>query len=224
MMRQFIDLITEGWKDEKSKIDAIDGQRWDHLEELFASKGFVPIGNGLHGRVYGSDTYPYVVKLFRNDAAYEAFLSFAAQNPNPHYAKARGKVKTISDEGDYRIIRLEKLLPASKENMVMYRDSMQALAELKVISGLEEIDDDDFIASFVRETKYGFKSNAEQRQRIADLQKKLSTMNPSFVDAMKIIVNVFSDSNIGALDTNAGNVMQRPDGTPVIIDPLQPRR
>lgn len=215
--------MTEGWHEEKSKIDAIDGERWTHLEALFASKGFHPIGSGSKGRVYGSDSYPYVVKLFRKDRAYEAFLNFAKAFPNKHYAKARGEVKTISDEGEYRIIRLEKLQRASEANQIMYRESIRALTSLRGLKALEHHDEDDLIASFERFANYGIKNNAHLMAMIEKDEQVLADMNPTFVEAMSQIIDSFADSDVAAFDTNPANVMERPDGTPVIIDPLQPR-
>ncbi len=215
--------MTEGWHEEKSKIDAIDGERWTHLEALFASKGFHPIGSGSKSRVYGSDSYPYVVKLFRKDRAYEAFLNFAKAFPNKHYAKARGEVKTISDEGEYRIIRLEKLQRASEATARMYQESIRALTALRVLKALEHHDEDDLIASFERFANYGIKDNAHLMAMIEKDEQVLADMNPTFVEAMRQIIDSFSESEVGAFDTNPANVMERPDGTPVIIDPLQPR-
>ena len=215
--------VTEGWQEEKAKINAVDGERWTHLEALFASKGFHPIGKGSKGRVYGSDSYPYVVKLFRKDRAYEAFLNFAKAFPNKHYAKARGEVKTISEEGEYRIIRLEKLVRASEATARMYLESMRALTSLRVLKALEHHDEDDLIASFERFSNYGIKNNAHLMAMIEKDEQVLADMNPTFVEAMRQIIDSFADSEVGAFDTNPANVMERPDGTPVIIDPLQPR-
>lgn len=78
------------------------------LPELFREYGFKELGSGKYGVVFENPKYPYIIKVFMKDAAYERWISFCLKNQsNPYIPKIRGKVIKINDM--FRAIRIEKL-------------------------------------------------------------------------------------------------------------------
>lgn len=66
------------------------------------------LGFGYYAQVYARPQDDYVVKIFREDPGYAAFLHYVKKNANnPYVPKLKGKI--IKLPNDYSIVRLEKL-------------------------------------------------------------------------------------------------------------------
>lgn len=80
----------------------------DKFNEYMSDNGFNKLGQGAFGAVYEKPGYPWVFKLFANDAAYLAWINYVAKNQsNEHVPKLKGKPFRIND-GVFAV-RMEKL-------------------------------------------------------------------------------------------------------------------
>lgn len=72
-------------------------------------QGWEELGSGKNAKVFGHDSYPYVLKLFSSlDSCYIKFLKYVENNlDNPHLPRTKGKLLKITD--DIFAVRLEKL-------------------------------------------------------------------------------------------------------------------
>lgn len=93
-----------------TKVDTRD-QSWSNtLPGAFAKYGFKLLGQGKYASVFGSSTYPFVIKVFMKDAAFLRWVRFAMDNQkNPYVPSIRGKVIKITNL--FFAIRIEKLTP-----------------------------------------------------------------------------------------------------------------
>lgn len=70
--------------------------------------GFKKLGQGAFGSVYEKPGYPWVFKIFHNDASYLAWINYVVANQgNEHVPKIKGKPFRITD-GVFAV-RMEKL-------------------------------------------------------------------------------------------------------------------
>ncbi len=82
----------------------------DKFNDYMADNGFTKLGQGAFGAVYEKPGYPWVFKLFANDAAYLAWINYVAKNQsNEHVPKLKGKPFRINDK--VFAVRMEKLSP-----------------------------------------------------------------------------------------------------------------
>jgi hypothetical protein len=66
------------------------------------------IGAGYYAYVYARPQDNYVIKIFREDPGYAAFLNYITKNANnPYVPKLKGKIIKLPNK--YSIVRLEKL-------------------------------------------------------------------------------------------------------------------
>jgi hypothetical protein len=66
------------------------------------------IGSGYYAYVYARPQDNYVIKIFREDPGYAAFLNYITKNANnPYVPKLKGKIIKLPNK--YSIVRLEKL-------------------------------------------------------------------------------------------------------------------
>lgn len=93
-----------------SAVDTRDSSWGNSLLDMFGKYGFKLLGSGKYASVFGSEKYPYVIKVFMKDSAYLRWIKFAMDNKNnPYVPKIRGKVIKITPM--IYAIRLEKLSP-----------------------------------------------------------------------------------------------------------------
>lgn len=91
--------------------------RYDgRVRTLFARHGFKPLGRGHYGKVFGSDSYQYTIKVWSDrDSGYNNYLRFCLKNQNnPYVPKIKGRPTKIANTG-YNFIRLERLYPISTD-------------------------------------------------------------------------------------------------------------
>ena len=82
----------------------------DEARQILLSSGYKQVGDGAYSEVYAKDDSDHVLKLFSSkDAAYLSYLDMVKKNPNPHFPKAKGNPRKITDE--YHAVRIEKLTP-----------------------------------------------------------------------------------------------------------------
>lgn len=124
------------------------------FNDYMRKNGFNKLGQGSFGAVYERPGYPWIFKLFANDAAYKAWIDYVVQNQgNEHLPKIRGKPFKIND-GVFAV-RMEKLdnLPKNWDqnpviDTIMYshikssktKEKLTNLGHADLIPVLEEIE------------------------------------------------------------------------------------
>ena len=166
------------FKNDVKGVDAVDTRddSWRrNLGRYMSAHGFRLLGAGKYASVFGNDKYPFVVKVFMRDSAYQRWMKFSIDNKaNPYVPVVKGKVIKISDM--VFAVRLEKLKPVSSSwnNEPFMQEMRKWEKDSKYVSDDKHIQD---VLDF-------FKAN-----------KKL-------------------------IDIHGENVMSRPNGEFVVVDPL----
>lgn len=97
-------------------VDTRDDSWKRNLNKYMLVHGFTKIGSGKYASVYGNSKYPFVIKVFMKDAAYQRWLKFSLENKsNVYVPKIKGKVIKITPL--IYAIRLEKLEPIRNRNV-----------------------------------------------------------------------------------------------------------
>lgn len=103
--------------------------RWKKtLSSWMEEHGFGIIGAGINGAVYENPNYPYVIKVYRTDHAYDDWIWFSKTNPNnPYVPRVKGNVIRLNDV--FNAVRLEKLIPADQSIANNFVDLLENLIE-----------------------------------------------------------------------------------------------
>lgn len=180
-------------------IDAI--QRLDELsrpnemedaEPILLRAGWEIAGQGYYGSVYCKEGADYVLKLFDSrDRAYLAFLKLIKEHPNPHFPKILGKLVKITPY--YWAVRMEMLnaIPKDAPNLGVYLISLRHEVSREKNEYQYE--------AYLKVIAY-----LEGQPR---LKEALDLINEHLLDRYR-------------QDLHMENFMARPDGTLVIIDPV----
>ena len=112
-MRNFIDIVLS--ESSQDVFDLISGQTWESAEQLLIALrdgGVVPLGGGSQARVYAHGT-DAVVKVYKPDAAYDAFLNYCqAHTGNAHLPQIEDRRAFASGGG---IVIMERLTALSHD-------------------------------------------------------------------------------------------------------------
>ena len=121
-MKNFTQFITELRKpkeisdfkrDAEKELKTVDSRNnyWrDNLTEYMNAHGFKFLGKGKYASVYGNPKYPFVIKVFMRDSAYQRWLDFCLKNKNnKHVPQIKGKVVKITN--NVMALRIERLTP-----------------------------------------------------------------------------------------------------------------
>lgn len=180
------------------------------IRQLSADTGLNLLGRGMYGYVLESKDPNWAYKFFRPDQAYLSYLKFIENNPSPHYPRIKQAPKMMrafhkrySVEADYYyVVLVERLLPIKGYDEdfdffseLAYNDMNHVPRTYPPPESKQENEGD-----------YTFAQMAESLPWIKSMHTALHNISralPNF-----------------SLDLNSGNIMQRKDGTYVIIDPI----
>ena len=154
--------------------------------------GFKPLDNGSYATVLAHPNLNYVIKLFdAEDKGYQVFLKAVNQNrTNPHFPVLRGQPMNF---GKWIGVRMEKLLPYS-------------------LSKFEEIE-------YMLDTACLY-DTWRKFIRADSIHGEFLSQWPEFASALDALRQGLKANSSIRVDWHQGNIMQRSDGTPVIIDPF----
>lgn len=175
----------------------------DHssLTRLLFSRGWQEIGMGYYASVYSKQGLNYVLKVFEQDSAYLAFLNMIKNNPNPHFPKIIGKIR-IGDpwgENTYRAVRMEKLYELRTVEVDGLRVSITGMCTAYL------------------QARKGTNKLSQGGLRDLELANLYLEDKPTMVEALDLIC----DQLLRKYSLDLGNdIMQRRDGTPVFVDPI----
>jgi len=169
------------------------------LNKKLKKLGWRAVGAGSFSTVYENATSPYLLKVNKYpDVGYSTFAKIAQAHPNKHFPKI-GKIKKYEyDDDTYYIYLIEKLkeIPGSSGS-----DIAQALSKV-----------------------LWFPIGTPLARIFNKKTPKIFTKQPGLIQALNILnkatgIGDGRDSDV-SLDLHGENVMQRKDGTIVIIDPF----
>ena len=166
-----------------------------HVDDKLLANGWAKIGDGYYATVYGKSGTSYVLKVFERDSAYVDFLKMIAQHPNPHFPKIRGRLRVTEA---YHAVRMEKLFQIPQYGV-----------------GEEKVNVNGMMSAYLIDKSY--RLNYFQKKNLVFFNEYIKE-NPRLIEALDLIHDNLLDHH--SLDLNKDNVMQRGDGTPVIIDPI----
>ena len=187
-----------------NRISDPGGNGWDSTTDFFIQElkklGWVPAGEGQLSEIYINPKKSYILKINKTpDAAYEHFTRITKQFPNKHFPKIGDKKSIMVHNEKYYVYVIEKLYPLNQERAEELADQFSDLVCFYwVDGGMDDPDNDGWPKQFPDDSKNYFKAN------------------PSLLKALKILAD---QSKRFEEDIHSGNIMQRKDGTIVIIDP-----
>lgn len=181
----------------------------DVMELLAKDFNMKIIGSGTFGTVLQSNDPNIVYKVFEHDDAYMKFISFIAQHPNKHYPTVF-KIKhlhsfykrKLADYDKFIIVKTEKLYKITDENL------------------------NQFVAEFLHSMKYSPKVIGDQLPPYTmDRNKNTTITYKQYFEKMPWLISLYMAAwnlytSVTATWDIADNIMQRKDGTLVIIDPF----
>lgn len=207
---------------------------WD-----FTRAGGEVLGVGRFGTVITHPSWDHVYKFFAHDDGYLRFVRWVLKNPDPAFPRFLSKPKRIVPffkrhrrEPYLYVVKIERLLPLHDPLRGSIADLIHGWRSIRDQIGTPEAD------ALVRryheaDARYRSLRGPERRaalddvlevrhlaQRIETYQQAIA-LNPSLphlCDAYwdKFLTARFPDAD----DIHGDNVMQRPDGTLVLTDPL----
>lgn len=169
--------------------------------------GYKLIGKGLGGIVVGKPDSDYVLKLFSaNDIGYHRYLDLILARNNPHFPIIRGKPTKISEL--YYVVKLERLWETNNYN---YR-----------LGKYCDMYCNDKMNEYIQQNEF---KNSLNRQRIKNINRnerynKLASDFPELMDALDMIIKYVLIPLRTEPDLHDSNIMQRKDGTLVLVDPV----
>lgn len=183
------------------------------MKKMEDELGLKKLGSGAFGDVIQSPDPNWVYKVIEKDPAYEEYLDHINDNPNKHYPKIKRVKKMTSffkryhiQTSQFLIIVIEKLYPIPEEKMNFVIDLVNA-ASLDEVAEVTPDNVDNWKGStfeeIIQQDWKGWKPN-----EMAELWEAAHETRELLADW-----DYFSD-------LHRGNVMQRADGTVVLIDPV----
>ena len=122
----------------------------DYVERLVRLLGREPFGQGAYASVFQHPTYPnIVVKVYRKDRGYEAYLAWCAKNKrNKYVPKFIGKARVFwdSDHNYIGVVFMEKLTSLTQRDLQTFgRKIQKTMKDLgDVVSGDLHFDRDEW--------------------------------------------------------------------------------
>ena len=166
------------------------------MQKASEELGLPLYGRGAFGRVIQSPDPDWVYKFYERDSAYDAYVDFLQQHPNKHFPVIK-KVKKITNFFRRYGIHPDKFT-------VVTIEKLNKIPPMKLMLVLRVLD----MHQFDRD-RIGLDVPPMEQKKLYELWmaaqqiRKSSVMRPGRF-----------------MDFHGGNVMQRDDGTVVIIDPV----
>lgn len=184
--------------DEQQIVVAIkSGKTIANIENNLKKLNWTLLSFGNFGRVFTKSNVPYVIKISQQeDVGYEKFVSIVHTYPNKHFPKISKDIIVNS----FYVYFIEKLHPMSNDILKGEMCDYCSMIDLKYV-------------------KSGYN---EQKAKISAFEKT----HKSLAEALEILSSIVEEDENGTLRLdldNFNNIMQRKDGTPVIIDPFVDR-
>lgn len=185
---------------------------WEQFQQYLSEQGIHLIGSGLFGKVFYKEGWNYVIKVFEKDDPYLEFVNYCMHRPNKHLPKFFANPRHLpqfllrqqSNINTITIVKVEKLNKLDKNVSLFLKRNIKNLADhfknkpkepVTVIDNNEQKQFHNVFEVFVEYRKY-------QLQSLLTVYNNLDELTHSEMRN----------------DMHSGNMMQRDDGTIVIID------
>lgn len=205
---------------EEYELDELIGvKKYQHLtarqimKKMEDELGLKKLGSGAFGDVIQSPDPNWVFKIVEKDPAYEEYLDHIAKNPNKHFPKIKRIKKMTSffrryhvQENKFLVVVIEKLerIPEYKIDFVLELVNSTSVDEVPAVTPDNDYNDNRHTFEEIMQHNWeGWKPN-----EIAELWEAAQEAHGVSAD-----LDYF-------LDLHRNNVMQRADGTVVLIDPV----
>ena len=192
----------------QGELHSVDYENFIELEYDLFSKleklGWRSLGNGHFSMVFFNARKPYILKVnMVSDPGYTAFAKMAKQYPNKYFPKISDLKELKSNGREYGIYLIEKLVKMEIERANIYAEILRSV--LKGEKGQLTLNNTD-----------AHRLGYSQSQWEHIMEEIFG--DPEFVSAINMIVAGVKSRRF-QVDMHQNNIMQRADGTPVIIDP-----
>jgi hypothetical protein len=215
-----------------------DNDYEDFLHYL-ETKGWVWAGEGAFGIVYKKPNKNYVIKVYKDDEAYDNFLNFIERNQNdPHIPKIKRRILPLANNQskNYGIVAIEQL-----DDLITYNKSdwtwvlVQQFQIQLYNSNIGNLSFDKYLEIVVEKVRKRYENDLEAEIK----QLKNSVIMSRYRQKLRLL-DYFVESNIEIFktfyrlrkfleknnkthtyDLHSGNFMIRPStGEIVVTDPI----
>jgi len=167
---------------------------YDMLDYKLQELGWHNIGAGSYSHVYSNPVKKYVLKINKHpDSAYDDFVQIIKKYKNKHFPIISNRQEWIVNNKKYYVYLIEKLYEIEKDESKLVSDALDAIANSPN------------------------KSLEKFSNRNVQLVGK--RYPPSLIEAARILGRLMQSHPNRYTDIHDENIMQRSDGTIVIIDP-----
>ena len=183
------------------------------MKKMEDELGLKKLGSGAFGDVMQSPDPNWVYKVLEKDPAYEEYIDFIAKNPNKHYPKIKRVKKMTSffkryqvQESKFTVIVIEKLEPIPQERIDFAVDLVNS-----------DVDD---IPSHNPDGDENYSGLTLEELMSHDWEEWTSEDMWSTYYAARTLRKSELKRSGTFMDLHKNNIMQRADGTIVLIDPV----
>ena len=185
------------------------------MKKMEDELGLKKMGNGAFGHVIESPSDPnWVYKVIEKDPAYEEYINFVMKVRDNHYPKIKRVKKMTSffkrygiQENKFTVIVIEKLEPVPEDKMNFVHDLVNAetLSEVPSVLPNNQPNFSSYTYIELMDEKWPGWKDGEMRD-LFEAARDTHRLSRKLDDYF--------------LDLHRGNIMQRKDGTIVLIDPI----
>jgi hypothetical protein len=206
----------------------------DFLDYL-RSNGWGWTGSGAFGTVFKKPNKNYVLKVYKNDPAYDNFLNFIEENQNdPHIPKIKRRILPLSNNQskNYGIVAIEKLdsLKSSDWRWRLVSSFENTLYD----NNIGNLSFDEYLNNAIEEVRNIYKENLEIakqqkiKRNIRNESRKLRRLDYFVESNLGIFKSIYrlkkfleSNGESHTFDMHSGNFMIRPStGEIIVTDPI----
>lgn len=192
--------------------DTLTGDKnlYKNLEKL----GWAYLNQGMYSKVFANPKKNYVIKInSRIDEGYQHFVTLIKRNRNKHFPRISDVQQIYIDKKPYFIYLIEKLEPIPEPYNKNYSSFLSDVIDVFMYSDKEPIN---FFKLFkTLRDEYSHDNEEEVKDRELYLRK-----NPALIKAAQILgLAAKNSSKYIGIDIHEHNIMERNDGTIIIVDP-----
>jgi hypothetical protein len=218
--------------EQKSKRD------YEDFLDYLRSNGWQWKGSGAFASVFQKPNKNYVLKVYKNDPAYDDFLDFIEENQNdPHIPKIKRRILplTSNQSENYGIVAIEKLdnlkrsdwrwrLVSAFESF-LYSDAVGNLSFDEYINNITEqvrnMFDESLEKAKMRVARGTLGNTRSESRKLRRLDYFVETNLGIFKTFYRLKKFLESNGNSHSFDMHSGNFMMRPStGEIVVTDPI----
>jgi hypothetical protein len=192
----------------------------DDITTILKSYGWKHLGTGFEASVFEHPKCSYVLKIYLKSSLYTLFVSQVQKHNNIHFPKFLSADKKIPGAPNWRCIRMEKLSPLTKEQVLnFYLPEMYFMVEKLLQLGIKR-----GLAGFNKDlVKIAYEQFGLNWSPFVPDQGKiwkfLNKPSNEWQEAVGVVASLAKEIGEYSLDIHDGNLMLR-DKTLVIIDPI----